>query len=107
MRYRCPRLCALVLLASLPACFKAAPTEFSNLAALTSYEKEDGFAMIDHFGDGWPAKIDNERVYRDKAVVILADGEAYNFEGPKLKVVHLTGEHSAEIVVVYRSQDKG
>ena len=105
MRYSWHYLCALVLLVSLPACFKTAPEHFANLNALTSYEKKEGYVMVGHFGDGWPAEIQIERVYRDKAEVILANGEAYDFEGKKLKVVNLSGEHNAEIVVVYRSQE--
>lgn len=109
MRHICPRLCALVLLASLPACFETAPEKFASLAELTSYEKKQGYVMIGHFGDGWPAEILTERVYHDKAEVILANAEAYSFdefEGYKIKVINMKGERNAEIVVVYRSQER-
>lgn len=109
MRRNCPLLCALVLLAPLPACFNPAPTKFANLAELTSYEKEEGYVLIDHFGDSWPARTVTERHYHDKVNVILATNETHVFdeyEGYRLKVMTLKGQHSAEIVVVFRSKEK-
>jgi hypothetical protein len=109
MRRHCLSLFALALLASLPACFNPAPTHFASLAELNSYQKEEGFVMIDHFGDAWPARILKERYYHDEVNVILANSEPHvfdEFEGYRLKVITLKGEHSAEIVVVYRSKNK-
>ena len=109
MRYSGRSLCAFVLLASLPACFENGPERFANLAELTSHEKEEGYVMIEHFGDAWPAEVVTERQYHDKVAVILANSETYRFDefdGYKLKVIKLRGAHNAEIVVVYRSQEK-
>ena len=109
MRYSCPALFALVLLASLPACFDTAPQRFADLAALTAYEQKEGYVMIEHFGEAWPAEVVTERQYHDTVNVILASSEAYRFDefdGYKLRVIKLKGQRSAEIVVVYRSQEK-
>lgn len=109
MGYSCQRLCALVLLASLSGCYETSPERFANLAELTAYQKKQGYVMIGHFGDGWPAEVLTERVYHDKVDVILANAESYSFddfEGYTLRVVNLKGERNAEIVVVYRSQEK-
>jgi hypothetical protein len=60
-------------------------------------------------GCAWPAELLAERMFNDKAEVILADGEAHDFDefaGYKLKVVKLKGEHNAELVVVFRSEKK-
>ena len=109
MRYHCLLLCALVLLASLPACFDPEPEQFANLAELTSHQKEKGYVMIGHFGDAWPAEVVTQNQYRDCVNVILANSEAYrfdDFDGYKLRVIKLKGERNAEIVVVFRSQEK-
>ena len=109
MRYSCLPLCALVVLASLPACFDPEPERFANLAELTSHQKKKGYVMIGHFGDGWPAKVVSERQYHDTVNVILANSEVHvfdEFDGYKLRVIKLTGKHNAEIVVVCRSQEK-
>jgi hypothetical protein len=109
MRRNVPFLCALVLLASLSACYHAAPSSFANLAELTKYEKEEGYVLIDHFGSAWPARIVKERHYHDEVNVILATSETHvfdDFEGYRLKVITLKGEHSAEIVAVFRSKEK-
>jgi len=105
----CPPLFALVLLASLPACFDTGPQRFANLAELTSHQKKKGYVMIEHFGDGWPAQVVTERQYHDKVTIILANSEAYDFDdfdGYRLRVIKLKGQHNAEIVVVCRSQEK-
>ena len=109
MRHCCRLLCAVALLASLPACFESTPDHFKSLAELTSYEKKEGYVMIGHFGGGWPAEFLTERMFNDKAEIILADGEVHDFDdfaGYKLKVVKLKGERNAEIVVVFRSEKK-
>jgi hypothetical protein len=109
MRYSCPSLCALVLLASLPACFETEPERFANLAELTSHQKKEGYVIIEHFGDAWPAEVVTERYYHDEVNIILANSEAYrfdDFDGYKLRVIKLRGERNAEIVVVCRSQEK-
>jgi len=100
--------CALVLLASLPACFDVSPDSFSSLGELTAYQKKEGYIMIDHFGDGWPAEVIKQRQYHDEVSVILPDSQAFRYDEPgyKLRVINLKGEHNAQIVVVFRSQEK-
>ena len=109
MRYSCTPLCALVLLASLPACFDPAPERFANLAELNSYQKKVGYVMIGHFGDAWPAQVVTERQYLDKVNIIMANSETHifdDFDGYELRVIKLKGKRNAEVVVVYRSQEK-
>ncbi|MHC4338757.1 MAG: hypothetical protein ACYSX0_00905 [Planctomycetota bacterium] len=109
MRCGCPPLCALALLASLPSCFDTAPQRFTNLAELTSHQKEEGYVLIDHFGDAWPAQVVTQRQYHDRINIILDNSEAYrfdDFDGYKLRVIKLKGKRNAEIVVVYRSMEK-
>ncbi|MHC4550993.1 MAG: hypothetical protein ACYTEZ_19760 [Planctomycetota bacterium] len=109
MRCTCPSLCALVLLASLPACFETEPQRFANLAELTSHQIKEGYVMIEHFGDAWPAEVVSERQYHDRVNIILANSEVYgfdDFDGYKLRVIKLKGQRNAEIVVVFRSQEK-
>lgn len=109
MRLIVPPLFALVLVTSLSACFDTTPPRFSSLAELNAYQEEDGYVMIEHFGDAWPAQVITERQYRDRVNVILANSQTYSFddfEGYRLRVVTLKGERAAEIVVVYRSREK-
>ena len=101
--------CVLALLAMLPACFDTEPQRFANLAELTAYQKKKGFVMIEHFGEGWPAEVVTERRYHDKVDVILANSEAHAFddyEGYELRVIKLKGKHNAQLVVVFRSEEK-
>ena len=109
MRYSCTPLCALVLLASLPACFDTEPERYANLAELTSHQKKEGYVMIGHFGDAWPAEVLTERHYHDKVNIILVNSETHifdDFDGYKLRVIKLKGKRNTEIVVVCRSQEK-
>ena len=98
-------LCALVLLTSLPACFDVSPDHFASLDELVAYQKKDGYEMIDHIGDTWPADIEKERQYRNEVSVILPTSEALRYEEPghKIRVITLKGEHNAQDVVVFRS----
>ena len=109
MRYSCTSLCALVLLATLPACFEPETETFANLEELNSLQKKKGYVMVEHFGEAWPATVVTERQYRDDVEIILANNEAHyfdEFEGYKLRVIKLKGKRNAELVVVYRSQEK-
>ena len=109
MRYVRPFSCAIALLALLPACFDSMPDKFSNLAELNSYEKKEGYVIIEHFGDSWPARVLTQRQYHDKVNVILATQEPHvydDYDGYDLRVVTLKGQHSAEIVAVYRTKKK-
>ncbi|MHC4932874.1 MAG: hypothetical protein ACYTGV_11860 [Planctomycetota bacterium] len=109
MRCSYPLPCALVLLASLPACFDPEPERFANLAELTSLQEKKGYVLIEHFGDAWPAEVVTQHQYRDSVNVILTNSEAYRFDefdGYRLRVIKLSGTHNDEIVVVFRSQEK-
>ena len=106
MRYRFTALGALLLLA---ACFETGPKTFANLSELKTYQGKEGYVEIGRFGDAWPAKMTSEKVYHDRVAVILANQEMHefgDFEGYKLKVVKLQGDKNAEVVVVFRSQEK-
>lgn len=109
MRYNFLPLCAVVLLAALPACYDMTPQRFDSLAELSAYQKKEGYVMVEHFGEAWPAVVLSERVYKDEVTVILANSDTHLFEeseGHKLRVIKLKGERSAEIVVVFRSEEK-
>jgi hypothetical protein len=86
-------ICALVLL---PACIDMTPERFASLAELTSKQQEEGYVMVEHFGDGWPAEVLSERRYDDERVtVLLANSEAHTYDGQKgqwLKVIKLKRE---------------
>jgi len=106
----CNRFAILGALTLLAACFDTGPKTFANLSELTAFQQKEGYVEIGRFGDAWPAKVKSEKVYHDKVSVILVSGEMHTFDdgfdGYKLKIVKLQGLRNAEIVVIFRSQEK-
>jgi hypothetical protein len=108
MRYRSFAL-LLVVFTVLPACFEMDAKKFANLSELVAFQREEGYVLVNQFGDAWPAEVTSERYYQDTVNVILANQEMQEidgFDGYKLKVVTLKGDHNAEIVVVFLGEHK-
>ena len=106
MNYRLVLLGTLMLVAG---CFETGPATYANLSELKAFQAKEGFVEIGRFGDGWPAKVKREKIYRDEVCIVLANQEMHTlegYEGYKLKVVTLQGPRNSEIVVAFRSKEK-
>jgi len=106
-----PALALLALaVAALAACAGAgAGARHESLDALVQAEKNDGWVMVGHFGDDWPARVVGRDVADDAISFTLADGvehEYRGFEGYRLQVVRLEGARGTEVVVLFRSTER-
>jgi len=96
-------------IAILAAC--GAQTEFADGAAVVSAQRDAGFVQLGSFGNArGPLTVVEERTSRDVIEFTRADGTRHRYPGYTgytLKMVRLEGAGGDELLLVFRSAEKG